>query len=92
MPVHAGEDPTTDRQDGKLVEPVLDMLLPPESTDGNIRLTTAAPELAPATFKKQPGLSADEPLKMSRKQQVTIACHLHVIATHATNAYWGCCC
>ena len=80
--MQVGEGPTPDRQDGKQVETVLSMLVPKESTDGNIRLTTAAAELTLATFMKQPSHSAEEPLKMPQEQQVTIACPLHVIATH----------
>ena len=83
------EAPTPDRQDGKQVEHVASLVLPEESKDGNIRVTTAAPEFTPATFKEQPGLSADEPSKMSQEQQVTIACPLHVIVTRATTAYCG---
>ena len=72
--MQVGESPTPDRQDGEQGEGVLSLLLQRESTDGNIRLTTAAPELMAAAVEKQPAQSADEPLKMSPEHQVTVAC------------------
>ncbi|KAL3162947.1 hypothetical protein ABBQ32_009381 [Trebouxia sp. C0010 RCD-2024] len=46
------------------------VLIPEETARGNIRLSTAAPDLIQATVKKEPAQPADEPVKMSSEHQL----------------------
>ncbi|KAL3160976.1 hypothetical protein ABBQ38_009366 [Trebouxia sp. C0009 RCD-2024] len=63
---------TPDRHLDRQVERVLKTLLPEESTNGNFRLSTVAPELIRATVKSEPAQPTDEPEIMSSKHQLGV--------------------